>query len=97
MTYNFPYVNHPYSLSDQSAIGQEVNNMEAVKILEKPATINWDYDEEADVLYLSVGEPRPAVGMDIGDGVILRYDEIHKEVVGVTLIGLMFRLLKGLK
>jgi len=70
--------------------------MEAVKILEKPATINWDYDEEADVLYLSIGEPRPAVGMDIGEGVILRYDEKHKEVVGMTLIGLRAKLIKGL-
>jgi uncharacterized protein YuzE len=70
--------------------------MEAVKILEKPTTINWDYDEEADVLYLSIGEPQPAVGMDIGEGVILRYDEAHKEVVGLTLIGLRARLLKGL-
>jgi len=70
--------------------------MEAVKILEKPATINWDYDEEADVLYLSIGEPQPAVGMDIGDGVILRYDEARKEVVGITLIGLRARWLRSL-
>ena len=40
------------------------------------------------VLYLSVGEPRPASGVDIGEGIILRYDEIRKEVVGLTLIGL---------
>lgn len=71
--------------------------MEAViKILEKPAEIDWDYDEEADVLYLSVGDPRPAVGVDIGEGVIARYDEEHKEVVGITLIGLRARLLKEL-
>jgi uncharacterized protein YuzE len=70
--------------------------MEAVRILEKPTTITWDYDEEADVLYLSIGEPQPAVGMDIGEGVILRYDEARKEVVGLTLIGLRARLLKGL-
>jgi hypothetical protein len=25
--------------------------MEAVRVLEKPAVISWDYDEEADVLY----------------------------------------------
>jgi uncharacterized protein YuzE len=70
--------------------------MEAVKILEKPAAISWDYDEEADVLYLSVGEPQSAVGIDIGEGVVLRYDESRKEVVGLTLIGLRARLLKGL-
>lgn len=67
-----------------------------VRILEKPATITWDYDEEADVLYLSIGEPRPAVGIDIGEGLILRYDEARKEVVGLTLIGLRARLLQGL-
>lgn len=70
--------------------------METVKILEKPAAINWDYDEEADVLYLSVGEARPAIGIDIGEGTILRYDETQKEVVGVTLIGLKARLLQEL-
>jgi uncharacterized protein YuzE len=70
--------------------------METVKILEKPAAINWDYDEGADVLYLTVGEPQPAIGIDIGEGTVLRYDEARKEVVGVTLIGLKARLLKEL-
>jgi uncharacterized protein YuzE len=70
--------------------------METVKILEKPAAINWDYDEEADVLYLSIGEPQPAVGIDIGEGTVLRYDEARNEVVGVTLVGLKARLLKEL-
>jgi len=70
--------------------------MDTVKILEKPAVTNWNYDEEADVLYLSVGEPQPAVGVDIGEGTVLRYDEARKEVVGVTLIGLKTRLLKEL-
>lgn len=70
--------------------------MEALRILEKPGTITWDYDEEGDVLYLSIGEPQPAAGIDIGEGVIIRYDEVRKEVVGLTLIGLRARLLKGL-
>ncbi|MFQ5796133.1 MAG: DUF2283 domain-containing protein, partial [Candidatus Bipolaricaulia bacterium] len=61
-----------------------------------PEAIHWDYDEEADVLYLSIGEPQVAVGVDIGEGVIVRYDEARKEVVGLTLIGLRARLLKGL-
>jgi uncharacterized protein YuzE len=70
--------------------------MEALKILERPSEITWDYDEEADVLYISIGEPRPALGVDIGEGVILRYDEAKKEVAGLTLIGLRERLQKGL-
>jgi len=70
--------------------------MEALKILEHPDKVNWNYDEEADVLYLSVGEPRPAAGVDIGEGVVLRYDETANEVVGLTLIGLRAKLLKEL-
>ena len=70
--------------------------MERVKIVERPSSIAWDYDEEADVLYLSVGEPRPAVGIDIGDGLVLRYDETRNEVAGLTVIGLRERLLRGL-
>ena len=53
--------------------------MEAIRILAKPTAITWDYDEDADVLYLSLGELQPAVGVDIGDGVIVRYDETRQE------------------
>lgn len=70
--------------------------MEAVKILHRPTSVIWDYDEDADVLYLSVGEPRAAVGVDIGDGLVLRYDEARQEVAGLTVIGLRERLLRGL-
>jgi len=70
--------------------------MEALKIFEKSTNINWDYDEDADVLYLSIDEPRPVLGMDAGDGVILRYDEVNKELVGLTIIGLRARLIKNL-
>ena len=67
-----------------------------MKILEKPSAITWDYDEDADILYLSIGEPQPALGIDIGEGVVLRYNEVRKEVVGLTLIGLRARLMQGL-
>lgn len=70
--------------------------IDVVKILEQPTTLTWEYDEEADVLYLAVGEPRPAVSIDIGEGIIVRYDETRKEVVGLTLVGLRARLLHNL-
>jgi len=70
--------------------------LEAIRILGKPTAITWDYDEDADVLYLSIGEPRPALGVDIGEGAVLRYDEVNREVVGLTLIGLRARLLQSL-
>lgn len=71
--------------------------MEAIKILEKKENLNWDYDEEADVLYISIGEPQKALGVDIGEGAVVRYVESSGEVVGLTLIGVKERVLKSLK
>lgn len=70
--------------------------MEALKILEKKEGLNWDYDEEADVLYLSVGTPQEALGVDIGEGLVVRMDASENEVVGLTVVGLRSRLLKSL-
>ena len=63
----------------------------------KERKIDWDYDEEADVLYISFGKPRPAVGIDIGKGIIMRYDEKKKEITGMTVVGLRGALLDSLK
>lgn len=71
--------------------------MEAVRILDKKEGVDWDYDEEADVLYLSIGRPRKATGVDIGRGVVVRYDEKKKEVVGLTILGVRARLVESLK
>lgn len=70
--------------------------MEALKILENKPRLSWEFDEEADVLYISVGKPRPAIGTDIGEGVIVRFDEKKKEVVGLTIMGFRARTLKSL-
>ena len=32
--------------------------METVKVFAKGKKIDWEYDEEGDVLYLSIGKPR---------------------------------------
>lgn len=62
--------------------------MEAVKVFEnKHAALNWDYDGEADTLYLSFGTPKPSTGVDVGRGMIVRYDEKAREVVGLTIVG----------
>ncbi len=75
---------------------ETIENLAFSLLRTKSAKITWDYDEEADVLYLSMGEPRPAVGIDIGEGLILRYDENHQEIVGLTIICLKRRLLQEL-
>ena len=71
--------------------------METVKILEKKENIDWDYDEEADVLYLSITKPQKAIGVDVGDGIIVRYREDTNEIVGLTIIGFKERFLKVIK
>lgn len=71
--------------------------MEAIKIPDKKENLDWDYDEEADVLYISIGKPKKAVGVDIGKGDIVRYVEKTGEVVGLTLIGVRERLLNSIK
>ena len=70
--------------------------MEALKLLEKPEEIAREYDEATNAPYLSVDKRRPALGIDINEGVVLRYDEAKGEVVRLTLLGLRERLLQNL-
>jgi uncharacterized protein YuzE len=76
---------------------KEKHCMEEITILEDVKNLNWDYDEDADVLYLSIGEPQPALGMDIGEGVVVRYNEQTRNVVGLTIIGMKEKILAALK
>jgi uncharacterized protein YuzE len=66
--------------------------MEKVAIsLEK---INLNYDEEADVLYISFGEPREAKdSVEVEDGVV--YSIAGNEVVGITITDFKSRTLKA--
>lgn len=68
--------------------------LKPVRILEKADRLDWDYDGEADVLYVSIGKPRKARGVEIGQGVIVRYDEKRRQVVGLTIMGIRARLLE---
>ena len=70
--------------------------MDALRILERPESLSWEYDEEGDVLYIAVGEPRPAVSIDVGESVLIRFDEKAGEVVGITLMNVRQRLLEAL-
>lgn len=70
--------------------------MEPLKMPARSSSVTWEYDREADVLYLSFGDSRPVVGVDIGDGLVLRYDEARQELAGLTVIGLRTRLIQGL-
>ena len=59
--------------------------------MDKEHLMQLAYDREADVLYLSIGEPRPAISREVGDDVLLRIDPETKEVVGMTVLNLSTR------
>lgn len=70
--------------------------METLNISEKKDKIKWDYDAEADVLYISFGNPKNAEGVDIGEGTIIRIQPDSKEIIGVTIINPLHRTLTSL-
>ena len=49
--------------------------------------LNYYYDQEADVLYMSKGEPSKSDDSDeISDGVIARYNPKTREIRGLTIL-----------
>lgn len=66
--------------------------MEKLKF-EHPDPVDWDYDEEADVLYISFGKPQPALTEELGDGFLARFRESDAELIGFTILDAS-RLLK---
>jgi len=71
--------------------------METLNISEKKNKIKWNYDAEADVLYISFGNPQMAEGVDIGEGTIIRIQPDSKEIIGVTILNPLHRTLSSLK
>jgi uncharacterized protein YuzE len=45
-----------------------------------------NYDENADVLYISFGKPKPGIGVEVEEGDIVRVDPFTHRIVGVTII-----------
>ena len=48
--------------------------------------VQFHYDREADVLYLSVGKPQRAKTVEMGEDFVLRLHPKTAEVVGVTIV-----------
>lgn len=71
--------------------------METLNIAEKKEKIKWDYDAEADILYISFGNPANAEGVDIGEGTIVRIQSESKEIIGFTILNPLHRTLSKLK
>jgi len=48
--------------------------------------IKYKYDERSDVLYASIGNPRPGISEEPFDGILIRRDANTGEVIGFTII-----------
>ena len=60
--------------------------MEPLK-LKEPDNVTTSYDKEADVLYISFGEPTPSLTLVLGGGFLARYVKETGEITGFTLYG----------
>src|SRR3990172_6570975 len=54
---------------------------------QKKTTHTYDYDKEADVLYISFlpGE-KPTAAVELNPNILLRFDRAHKRAIGLTLM-----------
>ena len=53
--------------------------------------LRFFFDRDADILYLSVGKPRPAISKEVGDDILVRVDPKSHQVVGCTILNLTKR------
>lgn len=54
--------------------------------------LQYFFDREADILYVSKGPPRADVeSEEVGDGIIARLDPVTKEIVGFTILNFLKR------
>lgn len=60
-------------------------------------TITSNYDEEDDVLYLSIGRPMPAITKEVEEGILVRKDIKTHKVIGVTILDYKYRKSKKMK
>jgi len=50
------------------------------------AKLTLSYDEDVDVLYVSFGEPKAAISVEVNDGELIRIDPYTDDIVGVTIM-----------
>ena len=51
------------------------------------ATYTYDYDKEADVLYISFSpSERPTAAVELNDNILLRFNRAEKRAIGLTLM-----------
>jgi uncharacterized protein YuzE len=60
-------------------------------------SLQYFFDKQADVLYVTQGEPRAdADSEEVGEGIVARFDPVTREVVGFTILNFLKRTEQGL-
>jgi len=62
--------------------------------IKKIKSFEIDYDEYADVLYISFGKPRKAISIEANEGDFIRIDPFSDKIVGITIIDFKEKYLK---
>jgi uncharacterized protein YuzE len=55
-------------------------------VKQKTDQLTVSYDKSADVLYITEGKPREAIGEMMNDGIIVRRDAKTKKIFGFTIV-----------
>lgn len=55
----------------------------------------FDYDEEADVMYISFGKPVACKSIEMNNGIVTRYTPPDNRLKGMTIIDFKKRVLDG--
>ncbi len=54
--------------------------------------LSLNYDKKFDVLYISIGEPKPSYGDESIDGIVILHSIANDDVTGVTIFDFKKRL-----
>ena len=54
--------------------------------------LQFSYDERADILYISIGDPVPSSTIELGCGVLQRFNPKSKELTGWTILSFRNKL-----
>lgn len=57
----------------------------------KAKKVEYQYDRDGDVLYASLGRPRPSITEETVDGILIRRAIDTNEVVGFTIVNFLRR------
>ena len=66
-------------------VGTEGKDFMAASIT-RVGQFELSYDRDADVLYVSIGSPRPAYTEEDEQGLLIRKDPKTREIVGITVL-----------